>query len=71
MKFEFNSTTTGDEKHSITAELSEDGQIVIIECATELFTEDKSFNSHQYILSKKQLRDFIGALLHFQTKIKA
>lgn len=70
MKVSFSRTITGNEENLLTLEKTEDNKFVIIECSFEEFFGDKNHSSSFYSLNKKQLHDFIGALLHIQQKMK-
>ena len=70
MKVSFSRTITGDEENLLTLEKTEDNKFVVIECSYRGFFDGKNNSISYYSLNKKQLHDFIGALLHIQQKMK-
>lgn len=69
MEITFKSSLTGNEEYSVTLQQTSKTEL-FINISRESFIKDKEYNSCSYLMSKEQLHDFIGALLHIQQKMK-
>ena len=67
MKIVFSKTITGNEENVISLEQIE--KDVLFKISFEHFIT-KKHEEQSFLMSKKQLHDFIGSLLHIQSKLK-
>ena len=67
MKIVFSKTITGNEESVISLEQIE--KDVLFKISFEHFIT-KNYEEQSFLMSKKQLHDFIGSLLHMQSKMK-
>lgn len=67
MKIVFSKTITGDDENIISLEQIE--RDVLFKISFEHFITNK-YEEQSFLMSKKQLHDFIGSLLHLQSKLK-
>ena len=68
MEITFNKPLTEDIKSICKLELVDNG--IIITNEVKNFFRDELSHDTSYLVDKKQLHDFIGALLHLQAKLK-
>lgn len=67
MKIVFSRTITGDDENIISIQQQE--KEILLTCSYQNFIT-KDYLEQSYLMDKKQLHEFIGALLHIQQKMK-
>lgn len=67
MKIVFSKTITGDDENIISIQQQE--KEILLTCSYQHFIT-KDYLEQSYLMNKKQLHEFIGALLHIQQKMK-